>query len=406
MLLFWEMPLLGAAAMSSLGIVWSRIATKLYLALGTAVFLTLLSAGVGVFYLERSGDLNHRVESEGFPASRDVWAVSRAAVELGLLGEVLLAQARAGQAVSENSENSESVDGLLSSLESSLSRPAGLPGLAGEARAVYDAAFSLAGVADGLLADRGVSVSLALRAGSLGGSLDGLPRVGPGSGLLPALYAALRAPDMASLDRLWALYQEGAGDAPPEVRSLAEDGAAGIFAVRSGQLLLAERLLESEGELALAREELSSRVSVLRESVDALSESHLAESVSVFDRGRALLAGISLASVLVATLTAWVWVGNGIVRSLSRLSERMRDMARGDFETPVPEVGRDEIGRLADDLEVFRHWALEVQRLNLVERLYGELREAHEELGRMQDRLVAQEKLAALGSWSRGWPTS
>ena len=189
MLLFWEMPLLGAAAMSSLGIVWSRIATKLYLALGTAVLLTLLSAGVGVFYLERSGGLNHRVESEGFPASRDVWAVSRAAVELGLLGEVLLAQARAGQAVSGNSENSESVDGLLSSLESSLSRPAGLPGLAGEARAVHDAAFSLAGVADGLLADRGVSVSLALRADSLGGSLDGLPRVGPGSGLLPALPA-------------------------------------------------------------------------------------------------------------------------------------------------------------------------------------------------------------------------
>ena len=184
--------------MSSLGIVWSRIATKLYLALGTAVLLTLLSAGVGVFYLERSGDLNHRVESEGFPASRDVWAVSRAAVELGLLGEVLLAQARAGQAVSENSgdpgsyensANSENVDGLLSSLESSLSRPAGLPGLAGEARAVHDAAFSLAGVADGLLADRGVSVSLALRADSLGGSLDGLPRVGPGSGLLPALPA-------------------------------------------------------------------------------------------------------------------------------------------------------------------------------------------------------------------------
>ena len=198
MLLFWEMPLLGAAAMSSLGIVWSRIATRLYLAPGTAVFLTLLSAGVGVFYLERSGDLNHRVESEGFPASRDVWAVSRAAVELGLLGEVLLAQARAGQAVSENSGNSESVDGLLSSLESSLSRPAGLPGLAGEARAVHDAAFSLAGVADGLLADRGVSVSLARRAGSVGGSLDGLPRPGwqPAGrlplGLCPCLMRGVR----------------------------------------------------------------------------------------------------------------------------------------------------------------------------------------------------------------------
>ncbi len=80
----------------------------------------------------------------------------------------------------------------------------------------------------------------------------------------------------------------------------------------------------------------------------------------------------------------------------------MRAMATGDLETPVPEVGRDEIGELADALEVFRQQALEVQRLNLVERLYGELREANEELQRMQDRLVAQGKLAALGELVSG----
>ena len=68
----------------------------------------------------------------------------------------------------------------------------------------------------------------------------------------------------------------------------------------------------------------------------------------------------------------------------------------------MPEVGRDEIGQLADALEVFRQQALEVQRLNLVERLYGELREANEELQRMQDRLVAQGKLAALGELVSG----
>ena len=77
-------------------------------------------------------------------------------------------------------------------------------------------------------------------------------------------------------------------------------------------------------------------------------------------------------------------------------------MAAGDLETPVPEVSRDEIGELANALEVFRQQALEVQRLNLVERLYGELREANAELERMQDRLVAQEKLAALGELVSG----
>ena len=115
-----------------------------------------------------------------------------------------------------------------------------------------------------------------------------------------------------------------------------------------------------------------------------------------------MLAAISLLSVAVATIAAWLLVGNGLVRPLTRLSERMRGMAGGDLVTPVPGVGRDEIGELADALEVFRQQALEVQHLNLVEKLYGELQEANAELQRMQDRLVAQEKLAALGELVSG----
>ena len=77
-------------------------------------------------------------------------------------------------------------------------------------------------------------------------------------------------------------------------------------------------------------------------------------------------------------------------------------MAEGDLETPVPEVGQDEIGELAHALEVFREQALEVQRLNLVEQLYEELRQTNAELRRLQARLVAQEKLAALGELVSG----
>ena len=83
------------------------------------------------------------------------------------------------------------------------------------------------------------------------------------------------------------------------------------------------------------------------------------------------------------------------------MSERMRGMADGDLETPVPEVGHDEIGELATALEVFRQQALEVQRLNLVGQLYEELRQINAELRWVQARLVAQEKLAALGNWCR-----
>ena len=114
------------------------------------------------------------------------------------------------------------------------------------------------------------------------------------------------------------------------------------------------------------------------------------------------MTAISVISVIVATLAAWLWVGNGMVRRLSRMSERMRRMAEGDLETPVPEVGQDEIGELASALEVFREQALEVQRLNLVEKLYEELRQTNDELKRTQARLIAQEKLAALGELVSG----
>ena len=147
---------------------------------------------------------------------------------------------------------------------------------------------------------------------------------------------------------------------------------------------------------------MESSVTGLLTASGAESSEALGLAVSSFDEGRILLAAISVISVIVATLAAWLWVGNGMVRRLSRMSERMRSMADGDLETPVPEVGRDEIGELASALEVFRQQALEVQRLNLVEKLYEELRVTNEELKRVQARLVAQEKLAALGELVSG----
>ena len=78
--------------MGALGNIWQRIGTKLYLALGFAVFLTLVSSAVGVYYFERSGDLNYQVRSESVPALESSWAAAREAerlrsIALGLLAE-------------------------------------------------------------------------------------------------------------------------------------------------------------------------------------------------------------------------------------------------------------------------------------------------------------------------------
>ena len=118
---------------------------------------------------------------------------------------------------------------------------------------------------------------------------------------------------------------------------------------------------------------------------------------------------ISCISIGGALLIAWFFVGRVILRRLQMLSDRMRGMASGDLESSVEVGGSDEIADMAAALEVFRRHALEVQRLNLVEQLAGELQGKNDELetvladlGRAQDQIVMREKLAALGELTAG----
>ena len=87
----------------------------------------------------------------------------------------------------------------------------------------------------------------------------------------------------------------------------------------------------------------------------------------------------------------------------------MRRLAGGDLETTVELSGRDEIAEMAAALEVFRQHALEIQRLNLVEKLANELQSKNDQLEtaladlqRAQDQIVSQQKLAALGELTAG----
>ena len=84
-----------------------------------------------------------------------------------------------------------------------------------------------------------------------------------------------------------------------------------------------------------AREALGLSVTSLHRDVEARSVLYLSESVDSFDRGRVLLATTRVASVLLATLTAWLWVGNGIVNCLSRLSEGLSEAPPSEAPTPT-----------------------------------------------------------------------
>ena len=377
---------------------WRRIGTRLYLALGFAVALTLISGGVAVYYFEQSGDHNYRVQSESMPALESSWIAAREAERLRILGLEVVADAESGF----QRQDADALVRSLQRLETALESVSGVPALAIDAQAVSDAAYDLAEVIDNLVLTR----EAVLTANDL--ALDYRLRlattssdIGESEAALSVLRQALQAQDDPSLqgmlERFLSIHATGID---PAVSSLGE--GAGVFYIRGQQLVLETNIRELAASFEESSAALESSVTALLTASGEHSSEALGLAVSSFDEGRTLLAGISVISVIAATLAAWIWVGNGMVRRLSRMSDRMRKMADGDLETPVPEVGRDEIGELANALEVFRQQALEVQRLNLVEKLYEELRVTNAELKRVQARLVAQEKLAALGELVSG----
>ena len=377
---------------------WRRIGTRLYLALGIAVILTLISGAVGVFYFEQSGDLNYQVRNESVPALEASWTVARETERLRNLGLGLAAEPDLGfQGLARGT-----VVDSLERLDSALNVVSGVAELSAGAQAVSDAAYDLADVIDNLERNRVASLGTNRVAADYRLLLaTSRSDAGESEAALSVLRQVLEANDETELQRLWdefsRLYATGID---PRVASLGE--GQGVFYVRSLQLALEANTRDLAASFEASSAALENAVSRLL----AASQSHSAESLGLavgsFDEGRTLLTAISVISVIVATLAAWLWVGNGMVRRLSRMSERMRRMAEGDLETPVPEVGQDEIGELASALEVFREQALEVQRLNLVEKLYEELRQANAELKKAQTRLIAQEKLAALGELVSG----
>ena len=181
------------------------------------------------------------------------------------------------------------------------------------------------------------------------------------------------------------------------------------FVLVTRQLQLAETQREllaknraQASELATDVEEL---IRTAREDAAAATDA----SSQAISTSRILLLVIAGISVVVGLSIILGFVSRILLRRLNQLSARMRRMADGDLEAEVVISGRDEVSEMAAALEVFRRHALEVQRLNLVEKLAEELGEKNtqledvlNELHRAQDQIVMREKLAALGEVTAG----
>ena len=186
-------------------------------------------------------------------------------------------------------------------------------------------------------------------------------------------------------------------------------GAEGEFNLVERQLRLRaheQDLLTSNRDIAL---QLVADVNVLVTTAEASAGEATQEASQAILTARTLLLVIGALSVVGALLIAWLFIGRILLSRLEKLSNWMRRMADGDLEARVEIGGRDEVADMAAALEVFRRHALEVQRLNLVEKLAedlqgknAELERVVEELNHAQDQIVASQKLAALGELTAG----
>ena len=452
--------------------IWSRISTKLYMGIGGAVAMTLAASLVGWFSFNRVGEVQSRVNEGSVPELAAAFGVAQyggilanaapslaaasTSLELFQEGErvdqtVLTFEEQ--MAVLEQSDSDDasveqirqSADMLTSNIEEIRSEVSArlqiidqrtaqqgeLVGLRNQVSAVLIPAiddqlfYTLSGYSDldtppvprsehfsegevfryrrlaELEADANIASDLLASAFTLSDK---------------TLLEPLRERFEAAASRIDRNLATLAGtqfhtDAAPIFSRLRELGLGrdNSFDLAASEFEIVEHnqdLLAQNSELSLTLvTEVDSLVSASQEGVEEATTA----SEQAIGTARTLLLAISGVSVVGALLIIWLFVGKVLLRRIALLSDWMRRMAGGDLEVIVPISGRDEVADMAATLEVFRRHALEVQRLNLVEQLAGELQGKNEqlegvlaELHRAQDQIVTREKLAALGELTAG----
>ncbi len=182
----------------------------------------------------------------------------------------------------------------------------------------------------------------------------------------------------------------------------------GVFATRAGEL---EEVANAEALVAHSRrtaEELVNRVEFLVGGTRVSAERAAGRSSALVQVGFWSLLVITILTIGMAYV-AWKFFGERLLVRMGRLSSATRRMSKGDLEVRVRIEGDDELTDMAGALDVFRKHAVEVQRLNLVEKLASEvqaknseLEDTLENLRRTQQQVVKQEKLASLGALTAG----
>ena len=165
--------------------------------------------------------------------------------------------------------------------------------------------------------------------------------------------------ELGNLPRLFAAVSAG-NEQLPLVAMLGKTVTE--YAEAARQLLLhpspeamanAQRVYDAyAGETAQLAQDMAARKTAFVEAVHGQTSS-----------ARAVFIGDTVAAILLA-LFATVLLGHVVSRPVMRLTEAMRRLAAGEIsDEPLPVLGRDEIGAMAEALSVFRDTAIAADRL-------------------------------------------
>ena len=450
----------------------SRLSGQFFLGIGAAVALTVAASLVAWFFLDRVASVQRRVNEGSVPEMVASFGVAQHASSLVAAAPRLTTAATRAEFSGVASRITDTHDALQEELDS-LRRAGAGEGTIARVRAHADTLLSnIEAIGDGMLElfplneqSAELRAELAMLQSSLEElvvpaiddqlfyTLTGYQTLGEppapraehlserelgryrrladlqadGSIASQLLASAFNLQDASSIEPLRERFESAAGRIERSLAALEESSlraevvpifarllALGLdrgsgFDLRTRELRLAERqrdLLARNRDLAV---ELVAVVDELVGAADGRAREATQASTQAILTARTLLLVISGVSMVGAVLIAWLFIGRVLLHRLGMLSDWMRRMAGGDLEARVEIGGRDEVADMAAALEVFRRHALEVQRLNLVERLAEELKgkneqleTALEDLGRAQDQIVMREKLAALGELTAG----
>ena len=273
----------------------------MYLALGFAVMLTLISSAVGVYYFERSGDLNFEAETKAVPVLEALWEAAREAERLRTEGLETIS----GTGAPSPEARKEAVSQTLDRLNSSLTRVAGVPELVEDARRANERAFDVANVIDALADNRSAIFVADVVVADLRQRMEEIPADTESSAAgLRLLGRALRAEESAELEGMLEEFRSlTAGGLEQPIVDVG-GGADGVFTARRLQFALAEQRGDLIALFAENSSGLETATSTLLAKTQTYSTGTLGQAVQSFDEGRVLLAVISIVSVIAATVAA------------------------------------------------------------------------------------------------------